>query len=145
MMCVDASAAIGIAHRKGLGKIRHLHTKSLWVPDAVREKRVLLDKVPGADNPADMYTKHLDAQTLLKHMKKTGMEARGGRSQVAPALVRSADKHEDIVINEQVDLLEIDVEFGENIEFDKGAAAEGRIPPRAPWWRVGYCASVRTV
>ena len=28
-MCVDASAAIGIAHRKRLGKIRHLHTQSL--------------------------------------------------------------------------------------------------------------------
>ena len=62
-MYVNASAAIGIAQRKGLGKIRHLHTQSLWVQDAVREKRVFLDKVPGADNPADMYTKHLDAQT----------------------------------------------------------------------------------
>ena len=62
-MYVDASAAIGIAQRKGLGKIRHLHTQSLWVQDAVREKRVFLDKLPGADSPADMYTKHLIAQT----------------------------------------------------------------------------------
>ena len=62
-MYVDASAAIGVAQRKGLGKIRHLHTQSLWVQDAVRDKRVFLDKVPGAYNPADMYTKHLDAQT----------------------------------------------------------------------------------
>ena len=116
-MYVDASAAIGIAQRKGLGKIRHLHTQSLWVQDAVREKRVLLDKVPGAENPADMYTKHLDAQTLLKHMKKTGMEARGGRSQLAPNLVRSADKREDIVIDEQVDSLEIDAGFDGAVEF----------------------------
>ena len=28
---VDASAAIGIAQRKGLGRIRHLDTQSLWI------------------------------------------------------------------------------------------------------------------
>ena len=50
-MYVDASAAIGIDQRKGLGKIRHLHTQSLWVQDAVREKRVFLDKVPGPTTP----------------------------------------------------------------------------------------------
>ena len=50
-MYVDASAAIGIAQRKGIGKIRHLHTQSLWVQDAVREKRAILDKVPGLTTP----------------------------------------------------------------------------------------------
>ena len=60
-MYVDASAAIGIAQRKGLGKIRHLHTQSLWAQDAVRETRVFIDEVPGTDSLADMYTAHLDA------------------------------------------------------------------------------------
>ena len=50
-MYVDASAAIGIAQRKGLGRIRHLHTQSLWEQDAAREKRVFLDKVPGLTTP----------------------------------------------------------------------------------------------
>ena len=36
---VDASAAIGIARRKGLGQVRHVDTQSLWVQDAVREKK----------------------------------------------------------------------------------------------------------
>ena len=31
----NASAAIGIAQRKGLGKVRHLDTQSLWIQDAV--------------------------------------------------------------------------------------------------------------
>ena len=44
---VDASAAIGVATRKGLGRIRHLDTQSLWIQDAVRSKRVALTKVPG--------------------------------------------------------------------------------------------------
>ena len=49
----DASAAIGISKRRGLGKIRHLHTE-----------RVQLVKVPGVDNPADAFTKDLD-QTIM--------------------------------------------------------------------------------
>ena len=32
----DATAAIGIAKRRGLGKIRHLHTTDLWVQERVR-------------------------------------------------------------------------------------------------------------
>ena len=62
-MAVHSDDFIRIAQRKGLGRIRHLHTQSLWVQDAVREQRVFLDKVSGADNLADMYTTHLDAQT----------------------------------------------------------------------------------
>ena len=36
---VDASAAIRITQRKGLGKVRHLDTQSLWIQDALRERR----------------------------------------------------------------------------------------------------------
>ena len=57
---VDASAAIGIAHRKGLGKVRHLDTQSLWIQDALLERRLQLHKVLGTSNPADMMTKVLD-------------------------------------------------------------------------------------
>ena len=44
---VDASAAIGIAQRKGLGKVRHLDCQSLWIQDAVRQKRIGQEKVLG--------------------------------------------------------------------------------------------------
>ena len=50
---VDASAAIGVAQRVGLGKIRHLDTGSLWVQQAVRRKQIGLLKVKGTENPAD--------------------------------------------------------------------------------------------
>ena len=33
----DASAAIGVANREGLGRIRHLDTQSLWLQQALRE------------------------------------------------------------------------------------------------------------
>ena len=51
----DATAAIGIARRKGLGKIRHLDVTDLWIQDKVRSKSIGLKKVLGADNPADMF------------------------------------------------------------------------------------------
>ena len=86
---VDASAAIGIAQRKGLGKVRHLDTQSLWIQDAVRQRRVNLEKVLGTENPADMFTKHVDAVLREKLMKKIGLEHRGGRAATAPKLVRN--------------------------------------------------------
>ena len=50
----DAAAAIGICRRRGLGKVRHLHTADLWIQDKIRTKDFLLSKVPGTANPADM-------------------------------------------------------------------------------------------
>ena len=86
MVHVDASAAIGIAQRKGLGKIRHLDVQSLWIQDALRQRRIALVKVPGVENPSDLMTKHQDAQTILKITGKMGLTARGGRAISAPKL-----------------------------------------------------------
>ena len=37
---VDASAAIGIAQRKGLGKVRHLDTRLLWIQHYVEQELI---------------------------------------------------------------------------------------------------------
>ena len=65
----DATAAIGIARRKGLGKVRHLDVTVLWIPDKIRSKRILLPKILGMENPADvltMLTTHEDRATVVK-------------------------------------------------------------------------------
>ena len=36
---VDAQAALGIIHRKGLGKTRHIQTGLLWIQQVSAEKR----------------------------------------------------------------------------------------------------------
>ena len=56
----DATAAIGIARRKGLGKIRHLDTTDLWLQDKIRSRKMSLENILGADNPADMLTKYVE-------------------------------------------------------------------------------------
>ena len=57
-LCIksDATAAIGISRRRGLGKVRHLATADLWVQDRVRKNDFRLEKILGAENPADMLT-----------------------------------------------------------------------------------------
>ena len=56
-LLVDSSAAKSIASRTGLGKLRHLEIKFLWLQEAVRRKKVVLSKVRGDVNPADVLTK----------------------------------------------------------------------------------------
>ena len=82
----DATAAIGIARRRGLGKVRHLATADLWIQDRLRKKDFSLEKVPGVDNPSDMLTKHVPRDVLLKHMKKLGLHYEGGRADSAPTI-----------------------------------------------------------
>ena len=82
----DASAAIGICRRRGLGKVGHLATSDLWVQDRLRTKDFDLKKVPGADNPSDILTKHIDHSTLDKHLSGLGLIAEAGRAVSAPKL-----------------------------------------------------------
>ena len=82
----DATAAIGIARRRGMGKIRHLDTTDLWVQEVVRSGRVQLLKVLGAENPADVLTKYVDKAIMTKMMAKMGMKQLSGRAKCAPAI-----------------------------------------------------------
>ena len=88
---VDASAAVGIASRKGLGRVRHLDTQSLWVQDAVRQKKVELIKVRGTQHPADMMTKYLDCHVLHEMTVRLNLEAREGRPEIAPKMAENFD------------------------------------------------------
>ena len=82
----DAVAPIGIARRRGLGKIRHLDVEDLWVQSKVRDKVVELVKVAGVDNPADILTKYVDRGILAKMLQRLGMTQRSGRADAAPML-----------------------------------------------------------
>ena len=82
----DATAAIGICRRKGLGKIRHLAVADLWVQERVRSGDFELLKVLGTNNPADMLTKHITREQLVKHSTCLGCKFVGGRPDSAPSL-----------------------------------------------------------
>ena len=83
----DSSAAIGITSRQGLGKLRHVDTKTLWLQQAARTGRVEVRKVAGLANPADLFTKHsLSKERILELVRVLGCRYEEGRPEAAPAL-----------------------------------------------------------
>ena len=53
----DSSVAKSVAGRRGLGKLRHVELKYLWVQEAVAKGRIAMKKIIGHYNPADIITK----------------------------------------------------------------------------------------
>ena len=82
----DATAAIGICRRRGLGKIRHLAVADLWIQDKVRASDLHLVKVLGANNPADILTKYVPRDALEKHVEFMGCHYEDGRAASAPTI-----------------------------------------------------------
>jgi hypothetical protein len=70
----DSSAAKSFASRRGLGKARHVQTRSLWLQQAVAERRVLVRKVAGTVNPADLLTKYLAYEPAVRMAELLGIE-----------------------------------------------------------------------
>ena len=64
---LDSSAARGVFQRQGVGRIRHLEAKSLWVQEALRRKNFALHAVGTHENTADIGTKALGEAKLAQH------------------------------------------------------------------------------
>ena len=79
----DSTSADGIGNRRGAGKIRHIHTPTLWLQGHIAEKRIVQSRVVTADNPADLGTKHLTAAEMKHHMHTLGFDFRDGVSPLA--------------------------------------------------------------
>ena len=82
----DASAALGVIARRGIGKIRHLDTSMLWIQQKELQKAVEFLKVDGVINPADLMTKHLAAPTARTHADTLGITELTGRAEKAANL-----------------------------------------------------------
>ena len=52
----DSSAARGILSRRGVGRLRCLSCRVLWLQDLVGEKLLMVKAVLGAINPSDIAT-----------------------------------------------------------------------------------------
>lgn len=83
-LMTDATAAMGICRRTGVGKVRHLDTRLLWIQDKVRGGDIRLEKIAGLENPADAFTKYLGSEALMGHMARMGCWPSEGRARTAP-------------------------------------------------------------
>ena len=77
---LDATEGRAIALRRGIA------TPTLWLQRLVNNGDIKMTPVGGCDNCADLGTKHLDFQTMNRHLKFCGMRFAEGRIRIAPQL-----------------------------------------------------------
>ena len=75
----DSSAARGFSNRQGLGKMRHVQTRYLWVQERVKEGHLKVLPVRGKNNPADVLTKAVSGRLRVKHLTRLGYVSGGIR------------------------------------------------------------------
>ena len=80
---VDATAGRGIASRRGVGKIRHLSTQTLWVQRLVQDKVLGIQMTPGDSNPSDLGTKHVEGPRIVKLLQGIRFFFESGSSAIA--------------------------------------------------------------
>ena len=66
MLFADSNAARAITQKKGLGRMRHVEIRQLWLQSELREGRVQVQRVPTKQNVADILTKVLARARLLE-------------------------------------------------------------------------------
>ena len=77
---VDSSAALGIVHRKGNGRLRHVRVGSLWIQEKVEDEELSMKKIEGEKNPADLLTKNLNAAKRELFMPMISQKCEVGKS-----------------------------------------------------------------
>ena len=80
---VDATASKATASRRGVGRVRYLHTQVSWVQEAVARRELIIAKVLGVENAADMVTKDLAQKEMHECLRRAGCHITGGRSKMA--------------------------------------------------------------
>ena len=69
----DSSAAKSFVCRRGLGRMKHLQIRDLWLQKEVAEGRLVVFKTPGETNPADLMTKILAVDVIRARLEAMGI------------------------------------------------------------------------
>ena len=68
-LSTDSEAAKQFVKRRGLGKMKHIQIKDLWLQKEAREGRLEIFKVLGKDNPSDLMTKILSVGEIVDRLE----------------------------------------------------------------------------
>ena len=82
----DSSAARGTASRRGLGKLRHVQTRYLWIQERVAKNELKIVAVGTKQNVSDLCTKPVNKDTCEKHMKSLNQVFAKGKASGAKNL-----------------------------------------------------------
>ena len=80
ILATDSSGAKSHSSTRGLGRMRHIEVKNLFLQDLVQKRAIVLKKVSGATNPADVLTKYHCRDSLAKLLSKVGVRVVAGGS-----------------------------------------------------------------
>ena len=109
---VDSSAAKSFVCRHGLGRMRHLHIRDLWLQKEIEDGLLEVHKVPGEENPADLMTKTLGYRDIASRLWRMNLRPEGtevrksteqGKAQKSRNQVREHVFRSNTGINEQCD------------------------------------------
>ena len=68
----DSSVANSLSQRLGVGKMKHMQTRFLWLQQAVQWGQLVIVSVPTKLNYADIYTKAVPAKQMEAFLKSMG-------------------------------------------------------------------------
>ena len=74
----DSSAAKSFVSRRGLGKMRHIEVRELWLHHDVLRGVVKVVKIPVGQTPADLMTKFLNRSDIASRLAHLDLHATEG-------------------------------------------------------------------
>ena len=67
----DATAAIAISSMEGLlRRVRHIELRSRYIQMLVKRRRLILEHIPGLENPSDGLTKSFKTREMLINLEQ---------------------------------------------------------------------------
>ena len=83
---VALSSGAAMSSRRGLGRVKHVHTAFLWIQNYVTNGLIKLTKKHTSENLADILTKPVTATLMVQMMDLMGFRYVAGRSKIAFAV-----------------------------------------------------------
>ena len=86
-MSFDSIGTKGSASKRGVGGVRHIEARTLWLQHAVERQLISLRKVQGKVNPTDIGAKILTAVGVWANLAIMGMKPVAGQAKSQKAMI----------------------------------------------------------
>ena len=68
---MNSSAARGICHRVGVGKLKHLEVKDRWLQEKTQAKQLSVQRIPRKSKPSDFLTHPITRASEIQEFHQT--------------------------------------------------------------------------
>ena len=74
---VDATSSKATASRRGVARVKHLHSQVLWVQELVARRQMTIERVPGCKTPCSLRHNALGSQGDARVHEKSRLQDSG--------------------------------------------------------------------